>query len=82
MKLFGSRSLWALSIPLLFAEISEIVLHVTDTLFLSRVGVTELGAVGLADSGIEIALVLALGLVDGIQILTARQMGGALLAAR
>jgi len=75
LKLFGSRALWALSIPLLFAEISEIVLHVTDTLFLSRVGVTELGAVGLADSGIEIALVLALGLVDGIQILTARQIG-------
>ena len=75
MKFFGSRTLWAISIPLLFAELSEIILHVTDTLFLSRVGVTELGAVGLADSAIEIALVLALGLVDGIQILTARQIG-------
>jgi putative MATE family efflux protein len=75
LKFFGSRALWALSIPLLFAELSEIILHVTDTLFLSRVGVTELGAVGLADSAIEIALVLALGLVDGIQILTARQIG-------
>jgi putative MATE family efflux protein len=75
LKLFGSRALWAVSIPLLFAELSEIILHVTDTLFLSRVGVTELGAVGLADSAIEIALVLALGLVDGIQILTARQVG-------
>lgn len=75
MKFFGSRALWAVSVPLLFAEVSEIVLHVTDTLFLSRVGLTELGAVGLADSAIEIALVLALGLVDGIQILTARQIG-------
>jgi putative MATE family efflux protein len=75
LKFFGSRTLWAISIPLLFAELSEIILHVTDTLFLSRVGVTELGAVGLADSAIEIALVLALGLVDGIQILTARQIG-------
>jgi MATE family multidrug resistance protein len=75
LKFFGSRALWAVSVPLLFAEVSEIVLHVTDTLFLSRVGVTELGAVGLADSALEIALVLALGLVDGIQILTARQIG-------
>lgn len=75
MKPFGSRALWMISIPLLFAELSEIALHVTDTLFLSRVGVTELGAVGLADSAIEIALVLSLGLVDGIQILTARRLG-------
>ncbi|MGH7725881.1 MAG: MATE family efflux transporter [Candidatus Eiseniibacteriota bacterium] len=75
MRLFGSRALWSISIPLLFAEISEIVLHVTDTLFLSRVGITELGAVGLADSAVELALVLSLGLIDGIQILTARQIG-------
>ena len=75
MKLPGSRLLWSISIPLLFAEVSEIVIHVTDTLFLSRVGITELGAVGLADAISDIVLVLALGLVDGIQILTARQLG-------
>src|SRR5215475_10083156 len=70
-----SRVLWTISLPIMFAEISEIVLRVTNTIFLARVGLTELAAIGIADSTWEIALVLPLGLVDGIQILTARLLG-------
>jgi MATE family multidrug resistance protein len=69
------RIVWGIALPLLFAELSEIVVQVTDTIFLARVGVAELGAIALADSIWEMFLVLPLGLVDGIQILTGRLMG-------
>jgi MATE family, multidrug efflux pump len=51
------------------------VLHVTNTIFLARVGVVELGAIGIADSIWEVFLVIPLGLVQGVQILTARMLG-------
>jgi len=76
MKARGlSRLLWSISLPIMFAQVSEIVLHVTNTIFLARVGVVELGAIGIADSIWEVFLVIPLGLVDGIQILTARHIG-------
>src|SRR5436190_7678781 len=70
-----SRVLWSIALPIIFAELSEIVLHVTNTIFLARVGVVELGAIGIADSIWEVFLVIPLGLVDGVQILTARSLG-------
>ena len=76
MKRSGlSRALWRISLPIMFAEVSEIVLHVTNTIFLARVGVAELAAIGVADSFAFVFLVAPLGLVDGIQILTARHVG-------
>jgi putative MATE family efflux protein len=66
---------WRISLPILFAEISETVVHLIDTMFLARVGVIELGAVGIADSLLELFLVLPLGFVDGIQIVSARRLG-------
>src|SRR5262252_10074872 len=70
-----SRALWRISLPIMFAGLSEIVLHVTNTVFLARVGVTELAAIAVADSVAQLFLVVPLGLVDGIQILTARHVG-------
>src|SRR5262249_13123877 len=64
-----SGALWRLSLPIMFAAVSEIVLHVTNTIFLARVGVTELAAIAVADSIWQLFLVAPLGLVDGIQIL-------------
>src|SRR5437867_7768144 len=70
-----SRVVWRISLPIIFAQTSEAVLHVIDTVFLARVGVTELGALALADSLLLLFLVLPLALVDAIQILTARRVG-------
>jgi len=70
-----SRVLWGISLPIMFAQVSEIVLHVTNTIFLARVGIVELGAIGIADAIWEVFVVAPLGLVDGIQILTARHLG-------
>jgi MATE family, multidrug efflux pump len=70
-----SRMLWSIALPIIFAEMSEIVLHLTNTIFLARVGVVELGAIGIADSIWEVFLVIPFGLVEGVQILTARSLG-------
>ncbi|TMB40684.1 MAG: MATE family efflux transporter [Deltaproteobacteria bacterium] len=70
-----SKTVWAVSLPIVFAEISETIVHVTDTAFLARVGVAELGAIALADTIYELATVPMVALVDGIQILTARRAG-------
>src|SRR5438067_12950311 len=70
-----SRVVWRVSLPIIFAQTSEAVLHVIDTIFLARVGVTELGAIAVADSMLLIFLVAPLALVDGIQIVTARRAG-------
>jgi len=66
---------WALSVPLIFAEISETLIHVIGTIFLTQVGVVEVGAVALADTAFELCAVLTFGLVDGLQILIARRIG-------
>jgi len=75
----GSRplagSLWALSLPLVFVELGEMVVHVTDTVLLAHVGQAELGAVALGDTVLELAVVPALGLVEAVQILVARRAG-------
>src|SRR5262245_2712242 len=70
-----ARVPWRISLPIMFAGVSEIVLHITNTIFLARVGVTELAAIAIADSILQLSLVVPLGLVDGIQILTARHVG-------
>ncbi len=70
-----SRVIWKVSIPIIFVEATETLDHLIDTLFLARVGVTELGAIAVADSVMLLFLILPLALVDGLQILTARRVG-------
>jgi len=70
-----SRMVWKVSIPIIFVEATETLDHLIDTLFLARVGVTELGAIAVADAVMLLFLILPLALVDGLQILTARRMG-------
>jgi MATE family multidrug resistance protein len=70
-----SRVIWKVSIPIIFVEATETFDHLIATLFLARVGVTELGAIAVADSVLLLFLLLPLALVDGMQILTARRVG-------
>ena len=70
-----SRVVWRVSLPIIFLEATETFDHLIDTLFLARVGVTELGAIAVADSVMLLFLLLPLALVDGVQILTARRVG-------
>ena len=73
--IISSRRLLSLSVPIMFAGIGEIIIEVTDAIFLARYGIIELGAVLLADTIYGVAVVLVLGLVDGIQVLVARRAG-------
>jgi len=70
-----TRSVWALSLPILFAEVGETVIYATDTAFLGRVGTIELASIGLADTVIEMAIVPAVGLIEAMQITIARRAG-------
>ena len=56
-------------------EATETLDHLIDTLFLSHVGVTELGAIAVADALLLLFLIPALALVHAVQILTARRVG-------
>lgn len=67
--------LWALSLPLIFAGIGETIIDVTDTIFLGRYGIIELGAVVLADAIYEMAVVLIVGITEALQIVIARRAG-------
>jgi multidrug resistance protein, MATE family len=68
-------SVWAVSLPLVFAELGEVVVHVTDTVLLARVGSAELAAVAVGDVVLALAMVPALGLVEAVQIAVARRAG-------
>src|SRR6266581_3328839 len=70
-----SRVVWKVSLPIILVEATETFNHLIDTLFLAHVGVTELGALAVADSVLLIFLILPLSMVDGLQILTARRVG-------
>src|SRR5262245_57649114 len=70
-----NRAVWRISLPIIFVGATEALDHLIDSLFLARVGVTELGAIAVADSVLQLFLLLPLGLVDGIQVLTARRVG-------
>jgi MATE family multidrug resistance protein len=70
-----SRVVWKVSLPVILAGASENLLHLIDTIFLARVGVTEVGALAIADSVLLLFLVVPLGLAEAIQILASRRAG-------
>ena len=70
-----TRTVWKLSLPIIVVEAMETFDHLIDTLFLALIGVTELGAIAVADSLMLLFLILPLAVVDSLQILTARRMG-------
>jgi multidrug resistance protein, MATE family len=65
----------AISLPIMFAKIGEVVVHVTDTSLLARVGTVELGAIALADEALEIWMAPTTGLAIALQIALARRWG-------
>ena len=71
----SSGAIWRASYPLMLAGVGETLIDATDVAFLAHYGVTEAGAVALADAIYETLLVLVLGLVSGIQVVLARRVG-------
>ncbi len=69
------HAVWAIALPLLFAEVGETLIQFTDTALLGRVGRAELAAMGPIDAVLDAAIVPAVGLVEAMQILVARRVG-------
>jgi len=70
-----SRAIWAISLPIIIAGANETIVEVTDTIFLARFGMVELGAVAVAAALFEVVSFFTFGLGDGIQIICARRAG-------
>ncbi|MDP8956972.1 MAG: MATE family efflux transporter [Actinomycetota bacterium] len=75
MPIATGRKIWFVALPVIFAELSEAVLHVIDTALVGRVGTTELAALVLADTILEISLVAVIALSEALQIVVARRSG-------
>lgn len=69
------KTVWLVALPIMFVELSETILHVIDTALLGRVGTTELAALVLADTVLEIWVVALIALTDALQIVVARRVG-------
>ncbi len=65
----------AMTAPILFAQIGDAAIQVTNTAFLGRIGSAELAAIGFVDSLLEVAIVPAIGLIGAMQIAVARRTG-------
>lgn len=69
------RTVWALSLPLLFLEVGDALVHVTDTAFLARIGTAELGGIALGDTALELLVFPVVGLLEALQLVIARRAG-------
>ena len=75
MPITPGRKIWLVSLPIVFAELSEAILHGIDTALVGRVGTVELAALVLADTILEVWLVGAIAVTDALQIVVARRSG-------
>jgi len=64
---------WAIALPVLFAEVGETLIQFTDTALLGWVGTPELAAIGPIDAVIDLAIVPAVGIAEAMQIVVARE---------
>jgi len=69
------RSIWKVSLPIIFSGLAQNIVNVTDTAFLSRVGLVELGAAGNAGIFYFVLLMIGMGFSIGCQIIIGRRNG-------
>lgn len=68
------KTLW-LAIPMTAGNLSQMIMGLTDTLMIGRVGVTELAAAALANSILHFIFVIGIGLMAAISILVSHAHG-------
>ena len=69
------RNLLRLAGPLIFSNLAYTLLGALDTIFMGRVGVTELGAVGVASALFLAASVLLRGTVGSVMVVVSQAYG-------
>lgn len=76
MKLSTSnKSIWNIAYPIIFGNMAQTIISITDTAFLGHLGVVELGASMMAGLYYYVFTTLSWGFAMGIQIIIARRLG-------
>lgn len=69
------QQIWNVSFPIILSGVAQNIVNVTDTAFLSRLGIVELGAAGNAGIFYFVLMMFGMGYTIGTQILIARRNG-------
>lgn len=67
--------IWQVSYPIIIGGLAQNIVNVTDTAFLSRLGIIEVGAAGNAGILYYVFVMIGMGFTLGSQILIARKNG-------
>lgn len=69
------KSIWKISFPIILSGVAQNIVNVTDTAFLGRLGIVELGAAGNAGIFYYVLMVFGMGFTIGTQIIIGRRNG-------
>ncbi|OFX88598.1 MAG: hypothetical protein A2W99_09235 [Bacteroidetes bacterium GWF2_33_16] len=69
------KEIWIIAYPIILSSIVHNIIGVTDTAFLGRVGVVELGAAAIGSVFYLTIIMLGFGFAIGTQIIVARRLG-------
>lgn len=70
-----NKTIWAIAYPIIFGNLAQTLITLTDTAFLGRVSAIALGASMMAGIYYYVFSTLAWGFAMGIQIIVARRLG-------
>jgi MATE family multidrug resistance protein len=71
----GVREVVRLAIPLMLAQMSQTVMHAVDSIFVGRLGVAELGALGFASIWLWTIFSVFSGAANGVQTFVSQSWG-------
>ena len=69
------RSMWSLAAPIMLMQLGMMAYGVVDTLYMGRIGPTEVGGVGLGGSTFFAMMLFGLGCLLGVDTLSSRAFG-------
>lgn len=69
------KNIWKISYPIILSGVAQNIVNVTDTAFLGRYGMIELGAAGNAGIFYMVLMMIGLGFTVGCQIIMGRRNG-------
>lgn len=75
MSTISNKQIWNIAYPIMFGNLAQTLIALTDTAFLGRVGEIELGASAIAGVYYYVFSTLAWGFSIGIQVIIARRLG-------
>jgi putative MATE family efflux protein len=74
-KAISYKNIWTVSYPIILSGVAQNIVNVTDTAFLGRYGMVELGAAGNAGIFYMVLMMVGLGFTIGCQIIIGRRNG-------